>query len=94
VLTAAQLARLDARIARLWPPAAYTLAGAATRLIRTALTRTPRVHAAIIAVSREEGTPGRSAMMPVTLQPSGIATLVAPSLSSRDRVRFETAMRA
>jgi hypothetical protein len=32
-------------------------------------------------------------MMPVTLQPSGIAALVAPALSSRDRVRFETAMR-
>jgi malate dehydrogenase len=94
VLSAAQLARLDARIARLWPPAPYTLASAATRLIRTALTRTQRVHTALVAVTREEGTPGRSAMMPITLQPSGIATLVAPSLSSRDRVRFETAMRA
>ena len=94
VLTAAQLARLDARIARLWPPAPYTLASAATRLIRTALTRTPRVHAALVAVTREEGSPGRSAMMPVTLQPAGIASLVAPSLSSRDRVRFDTTMRA
>lgn len=94
VLSAAQLARLDARIARLWPPAPYTLAGAATRLLKTALTRAPRVHAALVAVTRDEGTPGRSAMMPITLQPSGIATLVAPSLSSRDRVRFETTMRA
>jgi malate dehydrogenase len=93
VLSAAQLARLDARIARLWPPAPYALASAATRLIRTALTRSARVHAALVAVTRDEGSPGRSAMMPVTLQPSGIATLVAPSLSSRDRVRFETAMR-
>lgn len=93
VLTAAQLARLDARIARLWPPGPYALAGAATRMIRTALTRTPRVHAALVAVTRDEGSPGRSAMMPVTLQPSGIASLVAPALSSRDRVRFETAMR-
>lgn len=94
VLSAAQLARLDARIARLWPPAPYTLASAATRLIRTALTRTPRVHTALVAITRDEGSPGRSAMMPVTLSPSGIANLVAPSLSARDRVRFETAMRA
>jgi malate dehydrogenase len=94
VLSAAQLARLDARIARLWPPAPYTLASAAARLIRTALTRTPRVHTALVAVTQDEGTPGRSAMMPITLQPSGIATLVAPSLSSRDRVRFDTTMRA
>lgn len=94
VLSAVQLARLDARIARLWPPGPYSLAGAAASLVRTALTRTPRVHAALVAVTREEGMPGRSAMMPVTLHASGIAALVPPALSSRDRVRFETTMRA
>ena len=93
VLSAAQLARLDARIARLWPPGPYALGSAAARMVRTALTRTPRVHAAMVAVNRDEGAPGRSAMMPITLAPPGIATLVAPALSSRDRVRFETAMR-
>ena len=93
VLTAAQLARLDARIARLWPTGSYALAGAATRIVRSALTRTPRVHAALVAVTRDEGVPGRSAMMPITLQPSGIATLVAPALSARDRVRYETTLR-
>lgn len=94
VLSAAQLARLDARVARLWPPGPYALASAATRLMQTAITRSPRVHAAQVAVTREEGTAGRSAMMPVTLQPSGIASLVEPSLSARDRVRFETTMAA
>jgi len=93
VLSAAQLARLDARIARLWPPGAYALGSAAARVVRTALTRARRVHAALVAVNREEGSPGRSAMMPVTLEPTGIATLVTPALSSRDRVRFETTMR-
>jgi malate dehydrogenase len=94
VLSAAQLARLDARIARLWPTGPYALASAATRLVQTAITRSPRIHAAQVAVTREEGVPGRSAMMPVTLQPSGIASLVEPSLSTRDRVRFETTMKA
>ena len=94
VLSAAQLARLDARIARLWPPGPYALGSAAARMVRTALTRTPRVHAALVAVTRDEGSPGRSAMMPVTLAAGGIASLVAPALSSRDRVRFETSMRA
>ena len=94
VLSAAQLARLDARIARLWPPGPYALASAATRIIRTALTKTPRIHAALVAVTRDEGIAGRSAMMPVTLQPNGLASLVPPSLSTRDRVRFETTMRA
>ncbi|MBY0492793.1 MAG: hypothetical protein K2Y23_01140 [Cyanobacteria bacterium] len=93
VLSAAQLARLDARIARLWPPGPYALGSAAARLIRTALTRAPRVHAATVAVNRDEGSPGRSAMMPVTLSPGGIAALVPPALSARDRVRLETTMR-
>ena len=93
VLSAAQLARLDARIARLWPPGPYALGSAAARLVRTAITRTPRVHAALVAVTRDEGAAGRSAMMPVTLQPTGLATLVPPALSTRDRVRFETTMR-
>ena len=93
VLTAAQLARLDARIARLWPPGPYALGGAAARVVRTALTRIPRVHAALVAAGQGEGSPGRAAMMPVTLQPAGLASLVAPALSARDRVRFETTMR-
>lgn len=94
VLTAAQLARLDARIARLWPPGPYALAAAAARMVRTAFTRSGRVHAALVAVTRDEGTPGRAAMMPVTLDAKGIAALVPPALSTRDRVRFETTMRA
>lgn len=93
VLSAAQLARLDARVARLWPPGPYALASAATRMIRTALTRGSRLHMAIVAVTREEGTPGGSAIMPVTLQPAGIASIVAPALSSRDRVRYDTSLR-
>lgn len=94
VLSAAQLARLDARIARLWPPGPYALASAAAAMLRSALTRSPRVHAAMVAVARGEGAPGSAAMMPVTLQPAGIATLVAPALSARDRVRFDTTMAA
>ena len=94
VLSAAQLARLDARVARLWPPGPYTLAAAAARIIQTAITRGQRIHMAQVAVTRDEGTPGRSAMMPVTLQPAGIARLVEPALSNRDRVRYETTLRA
>jgi malate dehydrogenase len=93
VLSAAQLVRLNARIARLWPPGPTTLATAATRMIRSALTRSPRVHIAQVALTREEGTAGRSAMLPVTLGPGGIAQMVAPSLSVRDRVRLENALR-
>jgi len=92
VLSAAQLARLDARVARLWPPGPYALASAAARMVRSAITNSPRLHMATVAVTRDEGTPGRSAIMPVTLRPSGIAEVVAPVLSSRDRVRYESSM--
>jgi len=92
VLSAAQLARLDVRVARLWPPGPYALAAAATQVIRTALTCGSRLHMAMVAVTREEGTPGRWAIMPVTVQPSGIASIVAPALSSRDRVRYDTSL--
>jgi malate/lactate dehydrogenase len=107
-LSAAQLARLDARVARLWPPGPYALAAAAAGMLRTALTQSPRQHSALVAVrgphdadlapwggiTRDERMAGRSAMMPVTLNSKGIAALVPPSLSTRDRVRFETAIRA
>lgn len=92
VLSAAQLARLDARVARLWPPGPITLAAAAARMIHTALARTGRTHMATVALTKEEGTPGRAAMLPVTLDPAGISQLVAPSLSSRDRVRLDTTL--
>jgi malate dehydrogenase len=92
VLSAAQLARLDARVARLWPPGPYALASAATRVIRSAISRGPRLHMAIVAVTREEGTPGRSAIMPVTMQPAGIGSIVTPVLSTRDRVRYDTSL--
>lgn len=94
VLSAAQLARLEARVARLWPPGPYTLAAAAARIIQTAITRGPRIHMAQVALTRDEGTPGRSAMMPVALQPAGIARLIEPALSNRDRVRYETTLRS
>lgn len=93
VLSAAQLARLDARAARLWPPGPYALASAAARIIRTALTRGPRLHMAMVAVTRDEGTPGRAAIMPVLLQPAGIKSIVTPTLSSRDQVRYESSLR-
>jgi malate dehydrogenase len=93
VLSAAQLARLDGRVARVWPLGPYTLASAAASLIRTALTRSPRTHVAMVALARDEGRPGRAAMLPVTLQPSGIVSVVMPELSSRDRVRLDTTLR-
>src|SRR6478609_1989236 len=94
VLSPAQLQRLDARIARLWPPGPYGLASAAAKMIRSALTRSPRIHAAFVATARDEGAAGRVSMLPITLQPSGLQELIAPALSARDRVRLDTTLRS
>lgn len=92
VLSPPALTRLDARVARLWPPGPTTLGGAATRAIAAALSRSPRIVAAWLAVERGDTRQGRAVILPVTLQPSGVASIVTPSLSARDRVRLETVL--
>jgi malate dehydrogenase len=94
LLSAARLARLDQRTARLWPPGPYALAAAAARLVRTMLARLPHTHAATVALTREEGTPGRRAMLPVTLGPRGITRVLRPELAARDRVRLDNVLRS
>lgn len=88
VLTPPALTRLDARLSKLWPPGALTLGAAAARAIRIALSRTPRVVSAFVAVP----LPGRVVMLPVTLTPRGIGDVVTTRLSARDQVRLETAL--
>jgi malate dehydrogenase len=92
VLSPPAISRLDARLSRLWPPGPMTLASAATRLLREAVTRGRRSVCAFVAVAREEGGHGRVGMLPVIVTPAGIASVVAPTLSTRDRVRLETAL--
>lgn len=103
VLSAAALARLDDRIARLWPPGPRTLGAAAARLVHVCLTRSPRQPAAFVVPDRlgDAGRPDavpalaqRGAALPVILGPRGVARIIVPPLSTRDRVRFETALHA
>jgi malate dehydrogenase len=93
VLPPPAVTRLDNRLARLWPPGPFTLACAATRLLRVAATRGCLAVSAFVAVSREEGQLGTVGMLPVMVQTSGIAAVISPTLSTRDRVRLDTALR-
>ena len=92
VLSAPAITRLDARLARLWPPGPFTLASAATQFLRAAATRSHRTLSAFVAVAREEGDSGRVGMLPVSLDERGIRTVVSPTLTARDRVRLDTAL--
>ncbi|MBA3270309.1 MAG: hypothetical protein H0T71_07320 [Acidobacteria bacterium] len=92
VLPPPAITRLDTRLARLWPPGPLTLASAATRFLAAAATRGRATLCAFVAVPRDEGPAGRVAMLPVTMNRAGIATVLAPALNARDRARLDTAL--
>jgi malate dehydrogenase len=91
VLTPPAMTRLDGRLAKLWPPGPFALGCAATRAIKVALSRTPRVISAFVAVSRDASLP-RVGMLPVMLNTRGVAAVVNTPLTARDQVRLETAL--
>jgi hypothetical protein len=92
VLSAPAITRLDGRLARLWPPGPLTLASAATRVLRAAATRSRLSLAAFVAVARDESHAAVAGMLPILVQPSGVAAVLAPALNNRDRVRLDTAL--
>ncbi len=92
VLSPPAITRLDGRLTRMWPPGPLTLASAATRVLAAAAKRNRHTVCAFVAVTREEGDRGRVGMLPVQLNARGIATVLTPTLSTRDRVRLDTAL--
>lgn len=92
VLSPPALTRLDGRLARLWPPGPLTLAAAATRVVATIATRGRRALSLFVSVPREEGGRGHVGMLPALVGVDGIVSVLAPTLSTRDRVRLDTAL--
>ena len=92
VLTPPMLTRIDDRLPRLWPPAATALGSATARVIRSMLTRAPRTHILQVVLPRDERASAQSAMLPARVEPRGIRRVESPPLSSRDRVRLDTAL--
>jgi malate/lactate dehydrogenase len=93
VLAPPALTRLDARLARLWPPGPFTLAAAATRVVQAMATRRRTTFNLFVAAGGEEGR-GRAAMLPARVSPQGLDQILAPTLSARDRVRLESVLHA
>jgi malate/lactate dehydrogenase len=92
VLPPPALTRLDARLPRLWPPGPVALASAAARMLKVAATRGSDSLIGVVTMTRDEGNGGRAAMLPVTVGVRGITRVLTPSLSTRDRVRLESAL--
>ena len=94
VLTQVQLARLENRLARLWPPGPYALGLAAARIVEAIVTSSRRSFTVLSVLGGEFGIRGRAGSLQVLLSPTGIAHVRVPTLNPRERVRIETALGA
>lgn len=84
--------RIDARLPALWPPGAYALASAASKVIEAIAGRSRQRAVCFVGPDDGEGRGTRAAALPVRLGPGGIASVVLPSLNVHDRVALDNAM--
>ena len=92
VLSQVQLTRLDARVARLWPPGPYALGLAAARVAEAILTSSRRAFSVLAMLGGEFGVRGRVGALPALLSTTGIVHARVPTLSTRERVQLDTAL--
>jgi malate/lactate dehydrogenase len=94
VLSQVELARIEARVARLWPPGPFALGLAAARVTEALVRHSRRAFSVLLVLEGEFGVRGRVGALPVNLSPLGIANTRVPTLNTRERVRLETALGA
>lgn len=92
VLTQVQIARLEARAPRLWPPGPYTLGVAAARAAEAVVTAARERLSALTLLAGEFGIRNRIGALPVLLDRHGIADVRVPALNTRERVLLETSL--
>ena len=92
VLTQAQLARVEARLARLWPPGPYTLGLAAAEVVDAIVRWSRRPRCVTAVLDGEFGARGQAGAIPAYLGPSGIERTSVPVLNTRERVQVEAAL--
>jgi malate dehydrogenase len=92
VMSQAQLARVEARVARLWPPGAYTLGLAAADVVGAMLGTSRRPRSVLSVLDGEFGARRQVGAVPTFLGPSGILRTKVPALNTRERVQVETAL--
>lgn len=92
VLTPGALARLNARLPRLWPPGPYALAAAAARVVEAIAGGSDRRFACFVTLDGELGLRMRAAAAPVTVGPAGVRQVLAPTLSAHERVLLDNAL--
>jgi malate dehydrogenase len=92
VLSQVQLRRVEARVARLWPPGPYALGAAAARVTSAILSNSRRSFSIITQLDGEFGVRRRPGALPARLAAGGIAHVRVPTLDTREHVRLQTAL--
>jgi len=92
VLDTVQIARIEARVARLWPPGPNTLGTAAARTAEALLHSSRRTHAVLAMLHGEFGVRDRVGALPALLGPGGIVERRRAALTVRERVTVETSL--
>jgi malate dehydrogenase len=91
-LSQVQLTRIEARVARLWPPGPYALGAAAARVAEGILESSRRSFNVLTLLDGEFGVRGRVGTVPVLLTSRGVAQRRIPSLNPRERIQVDTAL--
>lgn len=94
VLAPVQLARVEARAGRLWPPGPYALGAAAARLVAAILSSSRRSFCVLTPLGGEFGVKNRPGCLPARVARHGIAETRVPELTTRERVQVQTALGA
>ena len=94
VISQVQLRRIEARVARLWPPGPYALGAAAARVVEALLHASRRSYNVLTVLGGEFGVRDRIGAVPALLAPDGVAHTRVPALNTRERVQLDTALGA
>ena len=92
VLEQVQLARIESRAPRLWPPGAYTLGAACAQIVEALLTSSREAFPVVTVLDRQFGVRHRVGAVPALLSPRGIVQTRVPPLSTRERVQLDIAL--
>jgi len=92
VVSQVQLRRIEARVARLWPPAPYALGAAAAGVVEALLQASRRSSNVLTVLGGEFGVRDRVGAVPALLAPQGVVHTRVPALNTRERVQLDTAL--
>jgi malate/lactate dehydrogenase len=91
-LDAPQLARIEGRIARLWPPGPYALGTAAADIAVAMLSASRRSYPVVAVLDGAFGVRHGVGVIASVLSTSGVVGTWTPSLTSREHVRVISAL--